>query len=503
MARTVQIPRWLFAVVVMGSVTALGLSTVNFVTGNELTRSDQSNSFPSLVDLESVRQASDISNAFRQAADIIGPSVVSITSEKHIRVSGSMRRFGGMPEEFRQFFGDDFDRFFDSRTPDRQGVQRGFGTGVIVSNDGYILTNNHVVDGADRVIVKLHNEDEHDADIIGTDAKTDLAVLRINADDLRPAVLANSDESRVGDWVIAVGGPFGLEKTVTAGIISATSRDAVGIADYENFIQTDAAINPGNSGGPLVNLRGEVVGINTAIATRSGSNSGIGFAIPANMAKLVKEDLIDDGRVERGWLGGLIQNLTRDLAESFGYEGKDGVLIGDVTDGGPAEKAGLKPGDIVIRFDGKVMKNASQLRNTVAATNPDSEVEVEIFRDGSKQTLKVRIGLLDDKVVLSGDSHRSTSTDLGLSVQTLTPELSRQLGYDNDQTGVAVTEVAPGGLAAQSGLRPGMIIVSVNGSDVVNVHGFREALADADLTKGLRLHVKADGLSRFLILRSR
>lgn len=503
MTRQIQIPKWLFALLAMGSITALALSTANFVTGNDLSRSDQSNSFPPLVDPEAFRQAADISNAFRQAADVIGPSVVSITSEKYIRVSGSVRGFGGVPDEFRRFFGDDFDRFFDSRTPDRQGVQRGFGTGVIVSKDGYILTNNHVVEGADRVIVKLHNEDEHDAEVIGTDEKTDLAVLQIDADNLRAAVLADSDAARVGDWVIAVGGPFGLEKTVTAGIISATSRDAVGIADYENFIQTDAAINPGNSGGPLVNLRGEVVGINTAIATRSGSNSGIGFAIPSNMAKLVKEDLIDDGRVERGWLGGLIQNLTRDLADSFGYSGRDGVLIGDVTDGGPAHKAGLKPGDIVIRFDGKVMKNASQLRNTVAATHPDSEVELEIFRDGRKQTLKVRIGLLDDKVVLSGDANRSTSTDLGLTVQTLTPELSRQLGYDNDQRGVAVTEVAPGGLAAQAGLRPGMIIVSVNGIETGNVHNFREVLADADLTKGLRLHVKADGLSRFLILRSR
>lgn len=503
MTRQIQIPRWLFALLATGSITALGLSTVNFVTGNDLSRSNQSDSFPPLVDPEAVRQASDISNAFRQAADVIGPSVVSITAEKHIRVSSSIRRFGHVPDEFRRFFDDDFDRFFDSRTPDHRGVQRGFGTGVIVNNDGYILTNNHVVDGADRVIVKLHNEDEYDAEVIGTDTRTDLAVLQIDADNLRAAVLADSDESRVGDWVIAVGGPFGLEKTVTAGIISATSRDAVGIADYENFIQTDTAINPGNSGGPLVNLRGEVVGINTAIATRSGSNSGIGFAIPSNMAKLVKEDLIDDGRVERGWLGGLIQNLTRDLAESFGYTGRDGVLIGDVTDGGPAHKAGLKPGDIVIRFDGKLMKNASQLRNSVAATHPDSEVELEIFRDGRKQTLKVRIGLLDDKVVLSEDANRSTSTDPGLSVQTLTPELARQLGYDNDQSGVAVTEVAPGGLAAQAGLRPGMIIVSVNGTETEDVHRFHEVLADVDLTKGLRLHVKADGLSRFLILRSR
>lgn len=503
MTHSIQIPKWMFGLVVAGSVTALCLSTATFVTGNELSRSSSPDSADTVVDLQTVRQATDISNAFRQAAGIIEPSVVSITSEKHIRVSSSLRGFSGIPEEFRQFFGDDFDRFFDSRTPDRQGVQRGFGTGVVVSEDGYILTNNHVVDGADRVIVKLHNEDEHDADVIGTDAKTDLAVLKIKADNLKPAALADSDRARVGDWVIAVGGPFGLENTVTAGIISATSRNAVGITDYENFIQTDAAINPGNSGGPLVNLRGEVVGINTAIATRSGSSSGVGFSIPINMAKQVKEDLIADGRVERGWLGGLIQNLTRDLADSFGYDGRDGVLIGDVTEGGPAEKAGLKPGDIVIRFDGKVMKNASHLRNTVAATDPDSEVEVEIFRDGRKKTLKVTIGLLDDKVVLSGDANRSTSTDLGLSVQTLTPDLSRQLGYDDDKTGVVVTEVVPGGLAAQAGLRPRMIIVSVNGQEIADARSFREVLAKQDLSRGLRLHVKTDGLSRFLILRSR
>ncbi len=499
MTSKVQVPKWLLTVLVLGLVAGLAAGGASFLPDLKA----QAGGAPQPLDTPALQKASDISTAFRQAADHIGPAVVSITSEKRIKFAGGSRPFGPqLPDELKRFFGDDFGRFFDSPLPEG-GVQRGFGSGIIVSQDGYVLTNNHVVDAADEVTVKSSTGDEYQAKVVGKDAKTDVAVLKIDAKGLRAAPLANSDEVQVGDWVIAVGGPFGLENTVTAGIISATGRNAVGIADYENFIQTDAAINPGNSGGPLVNLRGEVIGINTAIASRSGSNSGVGFAIPINMAKRIKDSLVEHGRVDRGYLGAMIQNLTKDLAKSFKYKGDKGVLIGDVTKDGPAEKAGLKSGDIVTKIDGKVMENASQLRNTVAATAPDTKVKVEVYRDGKRRTVEVKIGLLDDKVIVSQSGDASSSTDLGLTVRTLTPQLAEELGQAKGATGVVVTEVEPGGLAATAGLRLKDVIVSVNGDTVKDAKDFREALKKHDLKEGIRLQVKSDGFSRFVFLRTR
>ena len=242
--------------------------------------------------------------------------------------------------------------------------------------DGYILTNNHVVAGADLLTVKLQDKSTHKASVVGTDPKTELAVIKVDAKNLPVARLGNSDNVRVGDWVLAIGGPFGLENSVTAGIVSAKGRSWVGIADYENFIQTDAAINPGNSGGPMINMRGEVVGINTAIATRSGSNSGVGFAIPSNIVRSVMTALIENGRVERAYLGALIQELSPELAASFGFTGSVGVLVGDVTDNGPAEKAGIQAGDIVTKLNGKPVSGVGELRNAVAANAPGTTVEL-------------------------------------------------------------------------------------------------------------------------------
>lgn len=493
--KSVQVPRWFLAVMLIGLAISLSTSAVAFLPRNAA---------PNPLDPAVVRQADALSQAFRQVSDHVGPSVVSITSEA--RVSSRSFNSPAIPDEFRRFFGDDFDGFFNSPSTPRSRVQRGFGSGVIVSADGYVLTNNHVVRGAEKVTVKTVDDESYEAKIVGGDPKSDIALLKIDADNLPAARLADSDQAHVGDWVIAIGGPFGLENTVTAGIISATGRNTVGIADYENFIQTDAAINPGNSGGPLVNLRGEVVGINTAIASRNGGNSGVGFAIPINMAQQIMGSLRKHGRVDRGYLGAVIQNLSKDLAASFGFEGS-GVLIGDVADDGPAQKAGLKAGDIVTKLNSKPTSNPSQFRNSIAATAPSTMVRLEVFRDGKTATIRVKIGLLDDEAITSATGRSfndaTSSDDLGMTVQTLTAEMAESLGYDADQQGVVVTKVVPDGIAASSGLQPKDVVEFVNADRITNSEDFQKALAKFDLAKGIRFKVKSDGLSRYLFLRSR
>lgn len=456
---------------------------------------------------EQLQTANHLSDAFKYVAKSMRPSVVSISSVKRLQIQQpQVRRFGGngqMPDEFRQFFGDDlFDRFFfEMPTPPRGYEQQGLGTGVIMSEDGYIVTNNHVVAGADEVKVTLSDKRQFIAEIVGTDKPTDIAVLKINAENLKPSRWGSSSELEVGDWVLAVGSPFGLEQTVTAGIVSAKGRANVGITDYEDFIQTDAAINPGNSGGPLVSLRGEVIGINTAIASRSGGNMGVGFAIPSDMASTVMDKLINHGEVDRGYLGALIQDLNEDLAASFNYDGADGVLIGDVVDDGPAAKAGLKAGDIVIELDGKRMKSSNQLRNTVAATPAGTSSKLRIYRDGKEKVLAVEIGQLEASARFAGREGASDG-DLGITVQTLDAETARQLGYDEDVKGVVVTEVERGSAAASVGIRARDVIVSVGGHEVTDAAGFRKALEDNDLKRGIRMQVMSEGSRRFVFIRS-
>jgi serine protease Do len=319
--------------------------------------------------------------------------------------------------------------------------------------------------------------------------------------------LGNSDALEVGDWVMAIGSPLGFNQTVTAGIISAMGRQ-VGVTNggYEDFLQTDAAINPGNSGGPLVNLKGEVIGINTAIASRSGGFSGIGFAIPVNMARSVMNQIRDNGKVTRGRIGAAIQDLTEDLAKSFGYSGREGALIDDVVPDSPAAKAGLKPGDIVTKYQGKPVKSSSQFRNAVAATAPNTKADIEIFRDGKKQSLQVQIGLLSEEELArsqpaaGGDEEAAES--LGLTVQPLTPELARQLGMKEGQAGVVIAAVEPGSLAARGGLRPGDLITSVGGKPVANLKEFRETMAQQKASAGVRLQIVREGSNRFVFLRT-
>jgi serine protease Do len=442
-----------------------------------------------------ISTARDLSEAFEYIATANRPSVVYISSVRRVAPSGRMAPSPFDDEFLRRFFGD--------RMPQNPRgnsfVQRGAGTGVIVSDDGYILTNNHVVESADELKVTLSDDRQFDAKVIGTDAQTDLAVVRIEASNLVPAQLGDSDKLKVGQWVLAMGNPFGLTQTVTAGIISATGRANVGIADYEDFIQTDAAINPGNSGGPLVNLDGEVIGINTAIASRNGGYQGIGFAIPSNMARQIMSAIIDEGHVVRGWLGVVIQALTPELAQSFGYDGTDGVLIGDVTRDGPAASAGIESGDIVLKFGDVEIEDFNQLKNRVAATAPGTTVDVLVWRNGERMTIPVEIGELESPGDLGGGGGQPQ--ELGVSLRTITPEIAAQLGLDENATGVVVTAVEPGSAAEESGLRRGDVIVTVGSTPIEDLADFSAALRTLDLDAGVRLRVMTDGMQRFVFLK--
>ncbi len=459
----------------------------------------------SIAAAEELKTANNLSDAFKKVAKSLRPSVVSISSVKRVAMQQpQVRRYSGgqLPDELRQFFGDGFAErfFFDWPTPRRGYEQNGLGTGFIVTDDGYIVTNNHVVAGADEVTITLSDKRQFSATVVGTDKPTDLAVLKIEADNLHPATWGKSSALEVGDWVLAIGSPFGLEQTVTAGIVSATGRANVGISEYEDFIQTDAAINPGNSGGPLVNLRGEIVGVNTAIASRTGGNLGVGFAIPSDMASAVMNKLIEHGEVERGYLGAMIQDLNEDLALSFGYEGTAGVLIGDVMEEGPAAKSGLQPGDIVLEFDGKKMQTASQLRNTVAGTQAGTKTKVRIFRSGEEQVIEVTVGQLEASARILGRDGAS-DRDLGITVKTLTAETARAVGVDEETAGVVVTEVQAGGAAASAGIQPGDVIVSVGDTEVSDAIGFRNAVAANDPKRGIRMQVRSNGVRRFVFVR--
>src|SRR4030065_2270851 len=331
---------------------------------------------------EAVDILSKTNNAMVEVVAAVKPSVVNISSTKTIKQQGMRSPFSKDPF-LKRFFNDEF-KFFE--TP-REYKQSGLGSGVIVDKDGYILTNNHVVKDADEIKVKLSDEREFNGKVIGVDPKTDLAVIKIDSNHLPVIKVGDSDKLHVGETIIAIGNPFGLSHTVTSGIVSATGRANVGIADYEDFIQTDAAINPGNSGGALVNIRGELVGINTAIFSTTGGYQGIGFAIPSSMAKVVMESLIKKGKVIRGWLGVTIQPLNPDLVKQFNLGDKKGALIGDVVEDSPAEKAGIERGDVIVEFDGKKVDDATNLRNMVANTLPNKEVMITIIRDGKPITV--------------------------------------------------------------------------------------------------------------------
>jgi len=424
---------------------------------------------------------SQISQAFEESAASVSESVVSIFAEQTVQTQSPF----GMPDDaFKDFFGDDFFKRFFGTPPSQEQKRtvRSLGSGVIVTQDGYILTNNHVVANADKLSVVIGDNKTLQAKVIGTDPPTDVAVIKIDANNLPAAKLGNSDDVKVGQWVIAVGNPFQLFHTVTHGIISAKGRSSVGLADYEDFFQTDASINPGNSGGALADMRGYVIGINTAIASPSGGNVGIGFAIPINMAKKVMEDLMSKGEVTRGYIGLVPQDINDDLAKALKLSSTEGILVGDVDRGGPADKGGIKRGDVIVEFDGKKVENSTQLRNMAAQTNPGTPVKIGLLRDGKKVEATVTLG---ERPKTSGggqapqepQAEAQTSQKLGLSVQTLTPDIAEQLGYQKD-SGVIVADVSSGSPAEEAGLQRGDLIKEVNRRQVRTVQDFEKEIGD-------------------------
>jgi len=401
--------------------------------------------------------------------------------------------FGG-EDPFEEFFR----RFFGDRPP-FGGPLRSLGSGFIISEDGYIVTNHHVIGGADKITVRLSmpREEEYQATIVGTDEKTDLALIKIDAKHPLPVLpLGNSTDLRVGDWVVAIGNPFGLEQTVTIGIVSAKGR-VIGAGPYDDFIQTDASINPGNSGGPLLNLQGEVVGVNTAIFSRGGGNIGIGFAIPIDLAKTVVAQLRETGTVTRAWLGVMIQPVTQELARSFGLQETRGALVAEVTPGSPAAQVGIQRGDIIVEFNGTAIRDSHELPPLVAQSPVGSRAKVTVLRDGKERTFSVTLGELKDQEARA----QGGESRWGMTVADLSPELARRFQLEQDRKGVVVVDVEPGSPADTGGLRPGDMIEEVNRQPVGSVKDFTAAVASAKGRETLLLLVRRGNTTSFFALR--
>jgi serine protease Do len=421
-------------------------------------------------------------DSYADVVKVIAPSVVTIRVEGKASPGLAQFQVPDNPNDFfRRFFGDPGDRDDSSPMP-RQRVprQRGLGSGVIVSDDGYILTNNHVVEGADDINVELTDGRTLTAKLIGTDKPSDVALIKINATGLHSAMVGNSDRVQVGDVVLAVGNPLGVGQTVTMGIISAKGRSTgAGNGDYEDFLQTDAPINQGNSGGALVNTSGELVGINSQILSNGGEgNIGIGFAIPSNMAKHVMDELRTNGKVTRAQLGVTVQGMTSELADSLGIKDVNGALIGSVTQGSAADRAGLKRGDVITAFNGQPVRDTNTLRNRVAETAPGSNADVTIQRDGAEKhvTVKLDEAAIDKVARRNGGSGSVDQAALGVSVAPLTPELASQYKLPRDSRGIVVQDVDPDGRAASAGIRAGDVIEEVNRKPVQSVEDLRAAL---------------------------
>lgn len=394
------------------------------------------------------------------------------------------------------------DQFFDGQIPRPPSKRTSLGSGVITSPDGYILTNNHVVENADEINVRLANHEEYTATVIGTDKVTDLALIKINPQKaLQFAKLGDSQKLRVGDWVVAIGNPFGFEQTVTAGIVSGKGRN-IGGGSYENFIQTDASINPGNSGGPLFNLDGQMVGLNTAIYSRSGGNIGIGFAIPVNIAKNVMAQLKDSGTVTRGWLGVHIQTVSQDIAEQFGLDRPYGALVGQVAQDSPAGKGGIQPGDIILEYENQELTEMSMLPTLVAQTPINEKVTLTIFRKGKEKKVSILIGKLVEDAQKKMETASKETGSLGLTVQELTKELAETL-HLKTYTGVIVTNVEQGSPAAYAGFKRGDIVLEINQSRITNVKSLTGKLARIAKNQKILFLVQRGKTTRYVIVKNK
>ncbi|MBT8078783.1 MAG: Do family serine endopeptidase [Gammaproteobacteria bacterium] len=413
----------------------------------------------------------DVRNGFADLIEQVEPSVVTIEVNKTMEARPSA--FGGDPraEEF-------FERFFGQRgvTPRQPRQAQGVGSGFVIDESGYIVTNNHVIDGADTVTVRLIDGAEHDAAVIGIDAQTDLALLKIDAENLVATRLGDSDETRVGDWVVAIGNPFGLGGTATAGIVSARSRD-IRSGPYDDYLQIDAPINRGNSGGPVFNTDGEVVGVNTAIFSPNGGSVGIGFAIPVNQVRDIVDELRSDGSIDRGWLGVQLQSIDRDLADSLGLDSRNGALVADVVAGSPAQRAGIEVGDVIVGFDNEDVANSRELARLVGNSDSGDEASVVIIRDGDEISLEVRLG--DAATQIAATDQEQKLQDLGLTLAPLTQDLRQRLDIDDGIDGAVVVRIDPDGSAAASGLRRGDILMRADRRQVESPQDFEIALSAA------------------------
>ena len=436
---------------------------------------------------------------FVNLAKKLKPIVVNISTTQVSEGRGSQEfssPFGGGEDDP---FNDFWKRFFGGPAPRGPQRQRSLGSGFIIDGDGSILTNNHVVENATKIVVKLSgDEQDYEAKVVGRDPKTDIAVIKINVKTgLAAANFGDSDRLEVGEWVMAIGNPFGLDGSVTSGIVSAKGRHNITQGPYDNFIQTDASINPGNSGGPLINLRGEVIGINTAIFSRTGGNIGIGFAIPINLVKELLPQLRGKGKVTRGFLGVLIQKVTPEIAESLGMERGHGALVANVSKDGPADKAGVKVGDVIIEFDGSPVKDSGDLPNIVARTQVDKKVRMKLLRDRKEISLNVAVGELKEEEIVASVPEKG---ELGMTVQRLTPQMAENLGLEKAD-GVVVTGVEQGGVAEEAGIRRGDVIMEVDRKAIKTLDDYKKAVAAARKGRGVLFLVRRGESTLFLALK--
>jgi serine protease Do len=445
------------------------------------------------ISKQTIDTLSRTNEAMAEVAAAVKPAVVNISTSKTIKTQGIPSPFFNDPF-FKRFFGDEFGH---PAIP-REHKEASLGSGVIVNEEGYIVTNNHVIKDADEINVKLGDKREFKGKVVGADPKTDIAVIRIDAKHLPVLKLGDSDKLRVGETILAVGNPFGLNQTVTSGIVSATGRANMGIEDYENFIQTDAAINPGNSGGAMVNISGELVGINTAIFSTSGGYMGIGFAIPSNMVKVVMDSLIKRGKVIRGWLGVSIQPISEELAKQFKLKDRKGALIADVVEGSPAEKAGLKRGDVIIELNGNTVEDTTSLRNAVAAIEPGTTADLKFIRDGKVETAKITISELTPEAQKAASGNYNNMLK-GVDVQDLNHAVKKDLGIPGRVTGVIVTSVDENSPAAGV-LQQNDVIMEVNRKKVNNAKDYEAVVARIGQNQGVLLLVYRNGSVIYITL---